>query len=33
MSTCGSGVGGVELDVEASAEGCSGENNSLIRTS
>ena len=33
VSTCGSGVGGVEFDVEASVEGCSGENNSLIRIS
>ena len=32
MSTRGSGVG-VELDVEASVEDCSGENNSLIRIS
>jgi hypothetical protein len=32
VSACGSGVG-VKLDVEASVEGCSGENNSLIRVS
>ena len=33
VSACGSGVG-VKLDVvEESVEGCSGENNSLIRIS
>jgi hypothetical protein len=32
VSACGSGVG-VELDVEASVEDCSGANNSLVRIS
>ena len=33
VSACGSAVGGVELDVEASVDACSDENNSLTRIS